>query len=112
MKQSAAEIENPNIKRDINKIKEGASKPFPKKSVLWIKQPKQVEQQVTPTIQNLMLTYHIGVKQSAVKRKILESISVGEKLMLRLQTKKWKGEAVKWKRLKYLSIAETITLIS
>ena len=40
-------------------------------AVLWIRQPKQVEQQLTPTIQILMLTHHDGVKQTEVKRKIL-----------------------------------------
>ena len=37
------------------------------------------EQQVTPTIQNLMQTYHIESKQAVMKRKRLECVSVGEK---------------------------------
>ena len=61
-----------------------------KKDVLWIKQPKQVKQQVTPPIQILMLTYHNQVNQAAVKRWILECISEGEKVMLILQMRKWK----------------------
>ena len=35
--------------------KEGTSNPYPKKSVLWIKRPEQVEQKLTPTIQILIL---------------------------------------------------------
>ena len=45
---------------------------------MWIKQPEQVEQQVTPPTQILMLTYHNGVDQSAAKMNILESVRVGE----------------------------------
>ena len=53
---SAAEIEKLNReKKSITKRKEGTSKPSPKKPVLWIRQPKQVDQQVTPPIQILML---------------------------------------------------------
>ena len=70
------------------------------KAVLWIKQPEQVEQQVTPTIQISMLTYHNGVNQKLVKRKILEYVSVGEKLILIFKMKKWKEKVVEWKRLK------------
>ena len=46
---------------------------------MWIKQNKKVEQQVTPTIQNLMQKYHIESKQAGTKRKRLECVSVGEK---------------------------------
>ena len=49
------------------------------KSVLWIRQPEQVDQQVTPPIQMLMITYHNIVKQSVLKRNILGCVSVGKK---------------------------------
>ena len=74
--------------KSIEKNKEGTSKPFPKKSLLLIRQPKQVNQKVTPTIKILMWTHHYGVKQAVVKRKILECLRVGEKLIFRIQTKK------------------------
>ena len=45
-----------------NKMKEGTSKTSPKKPILWIRQPKQVKQQSTTSIQILMLTYHNGVR--------------------------------------------------
>ena len=73
---------------------------------MWIKQPEKVEQQVTPPIQMLILTYHNGVKQAVAKKKILEWVSVGEKEMLRLQMRKWKEAVVKWRRLKYVSVGE------
>ena len=53
-----------------------------KKPVLWVRQPKQFEQQVTPPIQILMRISHIGVKQALDKTNILEWVSVGEKVML------------------------------
>ena len=49
------------------------------KHVLRIKQSEQVKQQVIPPIKILMLTYHNGLKQSVVKKKILGCISVREK---------------------------------
>ena len=73
---------------------------------MWIRQPKQVEKQVTPPIQILMLTYHNGVMQAVAKKNILECVSVGEKVMLRLQMRIWKEQVVKRKRLKYLSVAD------
>ena len=78
---------------------------------MWIKQSEKVEQQVTTPIKILMITYHNGVKQAVAKRKILECVGVVEKLMFTLQMNKWKEKVVKWRRLKYLSVAETITLI-
>ena len=90
--------------------KEGTSWPSKEKAVLWIKQYEQVEQQVTPPIQILMWTYHNGVKQAVVKRNIMECVSVGEKVMLRLKMKKWNGKLLKWNRLKYLSAAKKFTL--
>ena len=52
--------------------KGGSSKPSPKKPVLGIKQPEQVKQQVTTTLNSVMLTHHNGVKQAVAKMKILE----------------------------------------
>ena len=51
---------------------------------MWIRQSEQVKQQVTPTIKNVMLTYHNGMKQAVAESKKLEYVSVGEKLTLRL----------------------------
>ena len=90
---------------------EGTSKPSPKYPVLWIRQHEQVEQQVTPPIKILMLTYHNGVKQVVVKMMRLEFVSVREQVILRLKFRKRKEVLVKWNRFKYLSVAETITLI-
>ena len=41
---------------------------------------------------NFMRTHHYRVKQVVVKRKILECLRVGEKVILWLQTKKWEEE--------------------
>ena len=84
-KQSAEEIEKLNReKKARNRRKEVTSKTSPKEFVLWRRQPKKVEQQVTPIIQILILTYHNVVKKAVVKRKIFEWVSVGEKVMLGL----------------------------
>ena len=61
------------------------------------KWPKQVKQQVTPTVQILIWTHHYAVQKAVEKRKILECVRVGEKLMLRIQAKKWKEKLVKGK---------------
>ena len=87
-------------KKARNKKKEGTSNPSPKKAVLWKKQPEQVKKKVTTQIQILMLTYRNGVKQAVAEKKISECVSVGEKLMLKFYTRKWKESEVKWKRLK------------
>ena len=63
-------------------MKEGTSKPPPKKPILWIRKPAQVKQQLTPKIHILMLTYNNGVKQEVAKSNILECISSGEKVIL------------------------------
>ena len=100
-KQSAADIEK--LYREKNtrkKRKEGTSKPSPKNYVLQIRQLEQVEQQVTPPIQTLILTYHNVVKQAVAKRDIFEGVSVGEKVRLRLKARNFKESEVKWKRLK------------
>ena len=55
-----------------------------KKAVLIIKIPEQGEQQVTPPIKSSLRTYQNGVKQELLNMKILECLSVDEKLMLRL----------------------------
>ena len=82
-KQSEVETEKPNIeKKARNKIKEGTSNPYPKNNILLIGEHEKVEQQVTHRIRILMRTYQIGEKQSVVKRKRLECVSVGEKVML------------------------------
>ena len=55
-----------------------------------LRQPEQVEKQETPPIQFLMRTYHNRVKQEQVKRKRLECVRAGEKVMLGIQTNKQK----------------------
>ena len=64
-------MKNRTKKKSPEKRKRGTSKPPPKDPALRIREPEQVEQQVTPPIQNLILTYHIGLKQEVVKRNIL-----------------------------------------
>ena len=55
-----------------------------KKGCFKLNKPEKVEQQEIPPIQILMWTYHNGVKQAVVKRKILEYISVGDDVELKL----------------------------
>ena len=47
---------------------ESTSKPAPKKPVLWIREPKKVEQKLKPATWIQMQTNHIGENQSIVKR--------------------------------------------
>ena len=49
-----------------------------------MKQPRKIEQQVTPPIKVLMQIYHNVLKQGVAKSNISEYVSVGEKIMLRL----------------------------
>ena len=49
------------------------------------------------------------VKQAVVKRKILEFVRVGEKVIWRIQTKN-KIELLKRERLNYLIVVEKVTL--
>ena len=53
-----------------------------------------------------MRTHHNGVNQEVAKRKILEFVRVGEKVILGIRTRKKKEKVVKKKRLKYLSEEE------
>ena len=50
------------------------------------------------------------VKQAVVKRKILECVRVGEKVILRIQTKNKMEKVLKRKRLNHLSFVEKVTL--
>ena len=85
--ESAKEVEKPNRYNNTrNGNKEDTSKPSPKTFVLWMRQTKQVEQEVTPTNQIWMQKQVHLLKQSAVKRKILECVRVGES-NLRIQTR-------------------------
>ena len=52
-----------------------------------MRQTKQVEQEVTPTNQIWMQKKDHVMKQAVVKSKILECVRVGEKVILRIQTK-------------------------
>ena len=78
-KRSAEEIEK--INREINsrkKRKEDKYKISLKKPVLWIREPEQAEQKIAPPTRIQMRTNHIGEKQVAAKKKILEYINVGK----------------------------------
>ena len=50
------------------------------------------------------------VNQAVVKRKILECVRVGEKLILRIQTKNKTEKVLKKKILNNLSVVEKVTL--
>ena len=50
------------------------------------------------------------MKQAEVKRKIMECVKVGEKVILRIQTKNKVEEVVKRGILNYLSVVEKVTL--
>ena len=83
--QSAAEFGKLNREKEQEKNKRKVHLSLLQKIfVLYIRQPEQVEQQVTPPIQIIMLKEHTGVKQAVAKNNILEWVSVGEKVMLRL----------------------------
>ena len=82
-KQSAAEIEKLNREKRPETKERKVHLRILQKSLF-----EKVKQKVTPPIQITMLTYHNGVKKAVVKRRILECVSVGEKVMLRLQTRK------------------------
>ena len=76
--KSAAEVKRQKREKRIEtKIKKVHPNLLQKKAVFLIRQPKQVEQQVTPTIQILMRTHPYGVKQALVKSKILECVRIG-----------------------------------
>ena len=50
------------------------------------------------------------MKQAAVKRKMLECVRVGERVILSIQTNNQMVKVVKMSRLKYLSVVEKLTL--
>ena len=54
---------NEQRKRDRNKKRRYIQAFIKKMAVLWIRQPEQVEQQVTPQIKILMWTYHNEMKK-------------------------------------------------
>ena len=62
--------------------KENTSKPSKKKGCFVDEKKKQVERKVTPTNQIRMQKQVHVVKQAAVKRKMLEIVKVGEKVIL------------------------------
>ena len=67
--------------------KEITSKPSPKKVVLRMRQTELIKQIVTPTNQIRMKKNVHVMKQGVVKRKMLECVIVGEKVILSIQTK-------------------------
>ena len=69
---------------------------------MWIREPEQVEHQVTPPTRIKMQTNHIGAKQAVANRKILECVSVGEEVELILYMIKWKDGHTHWKNKKIL----------
>ena len=69
-----------------------------------MRQTKQVEQEVTPTNQ-ILIQYKLHVvKQAAMKRKILEWVKIGEKVVLSIQTNNQMKNKLKRKRLNHLSV--------
>ena len=72
-----------------------------KKVVLWMRQTKQVEQEVTPKNKICMQKQVHVVKQAVVKKKMLEYVKVGEKVIFRIQTKNQMGKVLKRKRLNH-----------
>ena len=50
------------------------------------------------------------VKQEVVKRKMLECVKLGEKVILRIQTKNQMEKVLKRKKLNNLSVIEKVTL--
>ena len=110
-KHSAAEVEILNREKKYrNKKRKVHLSLLQKKAVFWIRKTEQVEQQKTPPIQILMRTYQNLLKQAIMKKNILECVRVGEKIMLRIQIKNRNEKLVKSKRLKSLSVAEKVTL--
>ena len=90
--------------------KENASKPSSKKGCFVDDTNKKVEQNVTPTNQIRMQKKAHVVKQAAVKRKMLECVKVGEKVILSIQTKNQMEKVLIRRRLNYLSVVEKVTL--
>ena len=76
---------------------------------LWMRQTEQVEQEFTPKNQIRMQKQVHVVKQAVVKRKMLECVKVGEKVILIIQTKNQMEKVLKRKRLNYLSVVEKVT---
>ena len=50
------------------------------------------------------------VKQAVVKKKMLECVKVGEKVVLRIKMKNQMGKVLKRKRLNNLIVVENVTL--
>ena len=65
---------------------------------------------VTPTNQIRMQKNVRVMKQGTVKRKMLECVIVGEKVILSIQTKNQMEKVVKMRRLNYLSVVGKVTL--
>ena len=75
-----------------------------------MRQKKPVKRIVTPKNQiQIQKKLHV-MKQRAVKRKMLESVIVGEKVILSIQTKIQMEKVVKGRRLNYLSLVGKVTL--
>ena len=98
-------------KKARNKRKEGKSKPSPKIFCLGIKQTEQFDQQVTPLVQILIGTYHIGVKQALAKRNRFECVSIGEKNNVEIINEEVKVSSNEAEVIKYVSLGENFTLI-
>ena len=81
-----------------------------KKVFLWVRLTKQVEKHFTPTNQIRKQKQVHVVKQTVVKRKMLECLKVGGKLILRIQTRNQMEKVLKRKRLNDLSVVKKLTL--
>ena len=65
---------------------------------------------VTPTNKIRMQKQVHVLNQAVVKRKMLECVKVGEKVILRIQTKNKMEKILKRKRLYHLSVVKKVTL--
>ena len=75
-----------------------------------MRQTKQVDQEVTPTNQIWMQKQVHVVKQAVVKRKMLECVKIGDKVVFKKQTKNKMEKVLKRKRLNNLSVVGKVTL--
>ena len=75
-----------------------------------MRQTKLVKQIVTPTNKIRILKKVHVIKQGAVKRKMLEYVIVGEKVILSIQAKNQMEKVVMRRRFNYLSVVRKVTL--
>ena len=81
---------------------------FQKKVILRMRQTKLVKQIVTPTNKTRILKNVHVIKQGAVKRKMLEYLIVGEKVILSIQAKNQMEKVVMRRIFNYLSVVRKL----